>query len=207
MRRIAKKRKASFETSSSVSRASSSRDARPGERKAAETLARERAHATPRSGQLALEPAHVKALGGAGADDHEALRREPRDREVAHQPPQTGSASASAPCGPARAGGRPEAGPARPRRPGRRPRTWRSWRSRAGPRPRAPRGIRRPTGVVRVRAPEGRRLVRLAALGREPQRMLEAEAGAEHRVPWPSADRRPASCAAAAPPAAPRWER
>ena len=61
--------------------------------------------------------------------------------------PQTGSASASAPCDPARADGWPEARPARPRRQGLRSRTWRSWRSRAGRRPRAPRGTRRPTGA------------------------------------------------------------
>ena len=79
--------------------------ARAGEREA-RALGRDRPDGDAGWRQVVLEPAQVEALGGAGADDHEALGGEARDREVAHQLAAR-----------ARASGRARGGPARGRRP------------------------------------------------------------------------------------------
>ncbi len=82
--RMSKKRNAVLERSSSVSLRQQLARARPGEREA-DALGRDRPHRHAAVRQVVLEPAQVEALGDAGADDHEAVRAKPRDREVAHQ--------------------------------------------------------------------------------------------------------------------------
>ena len=84
MRRMARSGKAACETSSCTTSARTSRALGPGDPEADEIRAVGPDRGAVR--QKTLEPAHVVGLGDAGADDEEALVREPRDREIAEQP-------------------------------------------------------------------------------------------------------------------------
>ncbi len=113
------------------------------------------------------------------------MKRSGASRATVRSPmslPRGGEHRARARGGPRAAGGRRAGGRARPRRRGRRPRACRSSRSRGGPRRCAHRAALAADRLVRVGAAEGRHLVGLGALGGEPERVLEAEARAEHRA-------------------------
>ena len=79
------------------------------------------------------------------------------------------------------------------------PRTWHSRRSPSARRRSRTVAHSRATCAKCVGAAEGDVLDRLGAVGREPERVLEPVALAEHGILAPSAGRRSASCAAAAP--------